>query len=146
MKLSINFDIFFQKLKVYVINFGTFTNHILLIKTTARSIHRRCSIKTALLKNFAIFTGKHLCCSLSKVAGVKVLRTTILKNICEQLFLRRISYHYHLWSKWWSWLKYMQIYIFFYINQFTLWKLQMQITCLRLKMYGIKPQIEFKLK
>ena len=26
-----------------------------------RSKHRRCSIKKALLKDFAVFTGKHLC-------------------------------------------------------------------------------------
>ena len=30
----------------------------------ARSSHRRCSMKKAFLKYFAIFTRKHLCCSL----------------------------------------------------------------------------------
>ena len=68
-----------------------------------RSSHRMCSIKKAVLKNFAIFTGKHLCQSLffNKVAGLKetpiqvfpheyceILRISILKNICEHLLLR----------------------------------------------------------
>ena len=36
-----------------------------------RSSHRRCSVKKGVLRNFAKFTGKHLCQSLSfnKVAG-----------------------------------------------------------------------------
>ena len=38
-----------------------------------RSSHRRCSVKKDVLKNFANFTGKHLCRSLffNKVAGLK---------------------------------------------------------------------------
>ena len=66
--------------------------------------------KKAVLKNFAIFTGKHLCWNLffNKNAGLqgpsfikkrlehrcffanieKFLRTPILKNICERLLLR----------------------------------------------------------
>ena len=72
-----------------------------------RSSHRRCSLKKAVLKDFAIFTGKHLCWSLffKKVTTLqpcnfikkrlqhrrfpvniaKFLRTIILKNICERL-------------------------------------------------------------
>ena len=52
--------------------------------------------KKTLLENFAIFTGKHLCnfikkrlqhsCFLDNTA--KLLRTAILKNICEPLLLR----------------------------------------------------------
>ena len=30
---------------------------------TVRRNHRRCSIKKAVLRNYAIFTGKHLCVS-----------------------------------------------------------------------------------
>ena len=66
--------------------------------------------KKAVLKNFAIFTGRHLCWNLllNKNAGLqgpsfikkrlehrcffanieKFLRTPILKNICERLLLR----------------------------------------------------------
>ena len=41
-----------------------------MITIDHRSSHRRCSVKTGLLKNFAKFTGKHLCHSLffNKVA------------------------------------------------------------------------------
>ena len=78
-------------------------------KTQYRSSHQRCSVEKAVLKNFAIFTGKHLCCSLcliklqafrtavllkrdsntgvSFVKFVKFLRTPIFKNICERLLL-----------------------------------------------------------
>ena len=74
-----------------------------------RRSHQRCSIKKALLKNIAIFTGKHLCWSLFlikledlracnfikerlhhrcfPVDIVKFLRTSILKNIHKQLLL-----------------------------------------------------------
>ena len=57
--------------------------------------------KKAVLKNFAVFTGKHLCWDLffNKNASLqgpsfikkrlqKFLRTPILKNICERLLLR----------------------------------------------------------
>ena len=74
-----------------------------------RSSHQRCSVKKVALKNFANFTGKHVCwCHFliklqawrpatllkrefqHKCFPVKLtnfLRTPILKNICEQLFL-----------------------------------------------------------
>ena len=42
--------------------------------------------KENVLKNFANFTGKHLC--FSAKFG-KFLGTPILKNICERLLLRR---------------------------------------------------------
>ena len=37
-----------------------------------RSSHRRCSVRKIVLRNFAKFTGKHLCQSLffNKVAGL----------------------------------------------------------------------------
>ena len=77
--------------------------------TLFRSKHRRWSIKKAVLKNFVIFTWKHLCWSLffNEAAGLyfcnfirkrlqhrcstviiaKVLRIPILKNICKRLLL-----------------------------------------------------------
>ena len=38
-----------------------------------RSSHQRCSVKKGVLRNFAKFTGKHLCQSLffNKVAGLR---------------------------------------------------------------------------
>ena len=51
------------------------------VGANGRSSHWRCSVKKGVLKNFAKFTGKHLCRSLSfnKVAGL------------EQLFLQSNS-------------------------------------------------------
>ena len=45
-----------------------------------RSSHRRCSVKKGVVRNFATFTGQHLCQSLffNKVAGLRP--TTLLKN------------------------------------------------------------------
>ena len=53
------------------------------------SCHRRCSVKKAVLKNFLMFTGKHLCWSLfsDKVAGLQASCEywKIFKNIyCEE--------------------------------------------------------------
>ena len=73
--------------------------------------HQKCSIKKDVLKNFAIFTRASMLESLfNKVAGskacsfikkrhqhmcflvntAKLLRTPILKNLCERLLLRSI--------------------------------------------------------
>ena len=73
-----------------------------------RRSHQRCSMKKAILKNFAKFTGKHLCQSLffDKVAGrpttllkkklwrrcfpvnfTKFLRTHFLRNTSGRLLL-----------------------------------------------------------
>ena len=43
------------------------------LKVNYRSSHQRCSIKKDVLKNFANFTGKHLCQSpfFNKVAGLR---------------------------------------------------------------------------
>ena len=45
-----------------------------------RSSHRSCSVRKGVLKNFAKFTGKHLCQSLffNKVAGLRPV--TLLKR------------------------------------------------------------------
>ena len=65
----------------------------------SRSSHKSCSIEKAVLKYFAIFTGKHLCWSLLLIdcgcktdlqfscEYCKILRTLILMKIWEQLFL-----------------------------------------------------------
>ena len=42
----------------------------ILLIASVRSSHRRCSVRKVVLRNFAKFTGKHLCQSLfNKVAG-----------------------------------------------------------------------------
>ena len=74
----------------------------------SRSSHQRCSIEKSVLKNFSIFTAKHLCWSFflielqawrpaillketptqvfpSEFCEFFILRTPILKKICEQL-------------------------------------------------------------
>ena len=70
----------------------------------SRSSHQRYSIKKAVLKNFAIFTGKRLCLNLLLIKTynfprkrlrhrcfpvniAQILITLILMKICEQLLL-----------------------------------------------------------
>ena len=44
--------------------------------------------KKTVVKKIAIFTEKHLCCSLFLIQNIaKSLRAAILKNICERLLL-----------------------------------------------------------
>ena len=58
----------------------------LIIGANVRSSHQRCSIKSFVLTNFAIFTGKYRCWSLF---SIKLQAwTPILKNICERLLLK----------------------------------------------------------
>ena len=71
-----------------------------------KSSYRRCSVKKGVFKNFANFTGKHLCWSLFLITlqvfrpaplleryffrnffRKKFLRTPILKNIYQRLLL-----------------------------------------------------------
>ena len=44
------------------------------------AVARRCSVEKGVLKNFAKFTGKHLCQSLvfNKVAGLSLIKKEIL--------------------------------------------------------------------
>ena len=45
--------------------------------------------KKAVLKNFAIFRGQHLCWRLFLIQNIaKFFRVSILKNICERLLLK----------------------------------------------------------
>ena len=45
-----------------------------------RSSHRRCSVKKAVLKNFANFTGKHLCWSLFLITLLVFRPVTLVKR------------------------------------------------------------------
>ena len=60
--LNLQFFTFEQQVKMKII-------HAIIY----RSSHRRCSVKKGVFKNFAKFTGKHLCQSLffNKVAGLR---------------------------------------------------------------------------
>ena len=52
---------------------------------TDKSSNRKCSIKEAVLKNFAIFTGKHVCCSFFFIE-FQAYRTVIFPvNIAKYL-------------------------------------------------------------
>ena len=55
--------------------------------TSFRSSHRRCSVKKGVLRNFAKFTGKHLCQSLffNKVAGLRP-ETLLKKRLWHKCF------------------------------------------------------------
>ena len=74
----------------------------MLTQSTYRSSHRRCSVKTCVLKNFALFTAKHLCCSLSLTKSSNFIKEglqhrsfpgniakffPILKTKCKRLLL-----------------------------------------------------------
>ena len=88
---------------------------------TCRSHHRRCSVKKSFLKNFASFTKKptvlesfliklqafslqvffkRIPTQMLSVKFVKLLRTPILKNICERLLLE--VFHKKLLLKTWQ--------------------------------------------
>ena len=57
-----------------------------MFKFTCRSSHRRCSVKKGVLRNFAKFTGKHLCLRLffNKVAGLRP--ATLKKSLWHRCF------------------------------------------------------------
>ena len=79
-----------------------------------RSSHQRCSVKRGVLKNFAKFTGKHMCWSLCliklqtwrpatllkmrlqhrcfPVKIAKFLEMHVLKNTCEGLLLSKMEW------------------------------------------------------
>ena len=56
------------------------------VQTTNRSNHRRCFVRKGVLRNFAKFTGKHLCQSLffNKASGPRP--ATLLKGTLAQVF------------------------------------------------------------
>ena len=57
------------------------------VGSSYRSSHRRYSVRKGVLRNFAIFTGKHLCRSLffNKVAAL-ACKTLFKKETLAQLF------------------------------------------------------------
>ena len=70
--------------------------HVRVFPDKSRSSHQRCSVKKVVLRNFAKFTRKHLCQSLSfnKVAGLKPrasLFSEISKNAFSTEHLRAIA-------------------------------------------------------
>ena len=84
-----------------------------------RNSHHRCSVKKVVLKNFAKFTGKHLCLSLlfNKVAGFikkeallqlfsfefcETLRTPFLQNASRRLLLNRFLLFFCYFSRFFS--------------------------------------------
>ena len=71
-----------------------------LLSDSCKSSHWRCSVRKDVLRNFAKFTGKHLCQGLflNKIAGfslsftvnfAKLLRAPLLQNtsVCLLLFM-----------------------------------------------------------
>ena len=60
-----------------------------------RNSHRRCSVKKNVLRNFAKFTGKHLCQSLflNKVADLRPA-TLLKKRLWQRCFLVWISWNF----------------------------------------------------
>ena len=50
-----------------------------------RRSHRRCSVRRDVLRNFAKFTGKYLCQSLSQVEGCNFIKKETLAQVlsCE---------------------------------------------------------------
>ena len=84
-----------------------------------RNSHHRCSVKKVVLKNFAKFTGKHLCLSLlfNKVADLikkeallqlfscefcETLRTPFLQNASRRLLLNRFLLFFCYFSRFFS--------------------------------------------
>ena len=67
--------------------FTNLTGKRLLRKTVLRSSYRRCSLKKGILKNFAKFTGKHLCRSFfyQRDSDTGVF-SWILRSFQEHLF------------------------------------------------------------
>ena len=76
-----------------------FSEYLPLIAIT-KSSHWRCSIKKVVLKNFAIFTGKHLCWStfLIKLQACnfikKRLQHSYFENIYFEKLLRMVAFVY----------------------------------------------------
>ena len=91
-----------EKWQISILHPKTSKEFYQYIKLRKSIIKRRCSIKKAALKHFAIFTGKHLCWSIFLIKFIitklqhryfpvniaRFLRASILYNICERLFER----------------------------------------------------------
>ena len=68
--------------------------------TKVRSSHQRCFMKKGVLRNFAKFTGKHLCQSLlfNKVAGLRKRLWHSCFPVNFTKFLRTLFFTEHLWT------------------------------------------------
>ena len=94
---------------------------LVLLQTPFRSSRRRWSVKKGALKNLWNFTAKHMCSSLFLIKlqvsacnfikerlqhrffpmkFKKILRTSILKNICQRLLLTKLNHKVFLWISW----------------------------------------------
>ena len=73
-------------------NFAKFRDLLLI------GSHRRCSIKKCVLKNFAIFIGKHLCQSLFLSCHFIEKETLVQRFSCEfSKIFKNTSFTQHLW-------------------------------------------------
>ena len=83
---SVQFDHVFMKLRKLE---SLHQENIKLLSPQNRSSHRRCSVRKSVFRNFAKFTGKHLCQSLffNKVADL---------NISGRLYFHCISIPYSM--------------------------------------------------
>ena len=117
--------------KNFSADYLSYCSYIARIYLSFRSSHRRCSVKKGVLGNFPKFIGKHLCqiffliklqtfrlATLIKetptlsqywcfpVNIAKFLKTSILKNIYEQLLLYFLRLDSHelpaKWCMWWQ--------------------------------------------
>ena len=118
------FSVIFAQVSTFIKSFVT----VLLLspfyfqsgrRESFRNSHHRCSVKKVVLKNFAKFTGKHLCLSLlfNKVAGLikkeallqlfsfefcETLRTPFLQNASRRLLLNRFLLFFCYFSRFFS--------------------------------------------
>ena len=71
----------------------------MIVEIIYRSNHQRCSIKKGVLRNFAKFTGKHLCQSLffNKVAGLRPA-TLLKKRLWHRCFPVNFAKFLCLWT------------------------------------------------
>ena len=90
-----------QKMKFSITDFYSKYDQIMnkIIKlwlASLKSSHRRCSVRKGVLRNFAIFTGKHLYQSLffNKVAGLRsatLLKTRLWRRCFSVTFAKFLS-------------------------------------------------------
>ena len=82
--------------------FLSFDSHVFIffvfcISSNYKCSHRKCSVKKGAIRNFAKFTGKHLCQSLFLIklqawSFAKFLRTPFLQNTSVRLLLQTKQY------------------------------------------------------
>ena len=82
-------DLRYERLKPY--NQPGSLPEVLTITNTSRSSHRRCCIKETVLRNFVIFTAKHLCWSLflTKLQAFRLFPVNFAKFLRTAFFYRK---------------------------------------------------------